>query len=126
MTRRTGWSCHIGRRFFKTWGWKSPAENWIFDAMMGHKIDANNYLELFNDDQYMINQLKKAEPWFNILSSPVPFGLEDREQAIKREGVLETKIDNLEAEIEAIKLMVRKNAEANEIKDQLKNLASGK
>jgi hypothetical protein len=64
---RYGWSPHIIRSFFKTWMWKCSAPNWIADAMMGHGVDSNEYMILFNDDAYMIEQLIQAEPWFNII-----------------------------------------------------------
>ncbi len=98
-SNRYGWSPHIIRRFFKTWGWRSPAENWVFDAMMGHPVDANDYMMLFNDDTWMLDELEKAEPWFNIISSGVPFDMESRTEtkAVQREQ--ESRIDKLEREL---------------------------
>jgi len=107
---RYGWSSHIIRSFFKTWGWKTPAPTWIWDAMMGHGVDSNEYMRLFNDDRWMLEQLDRAEPWFNILSSPVPFDLESKYKIDELEDRLEdakrshdTVIARLEAEMSVIR-----------------------
>lgn len=120
-SHRTGWSTHIGRRFFKTWGYKTPAPNWIWDAMMGHVVDDNNYLELFNDDAYMVQQLQVAEPWFNLLSSPVPFDLESRFEVEKREKALELRLENVESKVQEYEAALREIKKMRDYREQIED-----
>ncbi|MCJ7731565.1 site-specific integrase, partial [Candidatus Bathyarchaeota archaeon] len=100
---RYGWSPHIIRSFFKTWMWKCPAPNWIADAMMGHSVDSNDYMRLFNDDAWMLEHLIQAEPWFNIISSTVPFDLESKTTMSLLQQEQNSRVAELESELERMK-----------------------
>jgi hypothetical protein len=96
---RYGWSPHIIRSFFKTWMWKCTAPNWIADAMMGYGVDSNEYMRLFNDDAWRIEQLFQAEPWFNIISSTIPFDLESKNNISLIQQEQNSRVTELEIQI---------------------------
>jgi len=129
---RYGFSPHIIRNFFKSWFWKSPAPDWIADAMMGHIVDNNDYMKLFNDDRYILEQLEKTGPFLNILSSPTPFDQVNEamvEEKLKQRDVEIKKLQRLVAQLQKLKIddvitRVEREYEAGiaEMMDEIKKL----
>ena len=89
---RTGAGLHELRDTFRTIWSKSPAQNWVAEWMMGHKIDKYGYDKAPNDVDFMKKEYLKAAPYLNIMSSDRAFGRADAEE-----------VEALRAEVERMK-----------------------
>lgn len=77
---RYGKHVHEMRSLFRSQWEKSPAKESVGEYMMGHTVDPLEYNKAFKDTKWVHGELRKALPFLNIMSSPRPFGLVDKDE----------------------------------------------
>ncbi len=89
---RTGRNPHELRDLFRTQWAKSGASPDVAEYMMGHDIDANDYNKCFTDEEYTLQEYRRALPYLQIMTGTAPYRL-----------VRESKVEELQQELERLK-----------------------
>lgn len=90
---------HEIRDVFRSLWTKSPAKYELGEFFMGHIIDPNLYDKAYNDEAWARSEYRKALPWLNIMSSPIPHGQADGsevERLTRENAELRLKVQELQ------------------------------
>lgn len=80
---RYGKNLHEVRDVFRSQWEKSPAKGSVAEFMMGHQIDPLEYNKACRDESWTLKEYRKALPFFQIISSGLPFSQISIEEAYK-------------------------------------------
>lgn len=90
---------HEIRDTFRSLWTKSPAKYELGEFFMGHMTDPNLYDKAYNDEAWARSEYRKALPWLNVMSSPIPHGQVDAsglERLARENAELRIKIQELQ------------------------------
>lgn len=108
-----GYSAHQVRDVLRTEWQRSGADPAVCEFIMGHDVDANDYLKFLKAPEYVVEQYRIALSRLNLVSNPEPdkvakSEVEQLRNKVRRlEEARDERVNGLEAEIREMKAMLR-------------------
>ena len=114
---RYGYGLHELRENFRTLWSQSRANPDLGEFLMGHKIDAYGYNQIYRDYEYVVEEYRKALPFLDVLSG----GFDPKRNEMVQ--TMQARIEELEAQLEAERRNEReKDIEFKDLAEQVRKM----